>query len=217
MSRFDLQRERMVEQQLVGITDPAVRRALAAVPRHAFVPDALGAQAYANGALPIGQQQTISQPFIVARMTELLLLTGTEKVLEIGTGSGYQTAVLARLCARVISVERVGELASAARRRLADLRLNNITVLQADGTLGRSEYAPYDAILVTAGAPDVPRPLLAQLADGGRLVLPVGDSESQQLLRITRRGDSFERETFDDCRFVPLIGRFGWSPRPGTP
>ena len=211
MSQFDVQRQRMVDQQLRGIVDPAVLRALAAVPRHAFVPDALGAQAYADRPLPIGKKQTISQPWIVARMSELLQLTGRETVLEIGTGSGYQTAVLAQLCARVVSVERVGELASAARRRLSELRCKNVTVLQADGTLGRSEYAPFDAILVTAGAPAVPRPLLGQLADGGRLVLPVGDAETQTLLRVTRRGDAHERETFEACRFVPLIGRFGWN------
>jgi protein-L-isoaspartate(D-aspartate) O-methyltransferase len=211
VSRHAVQRERMVEQQLSGIVDPAVRRALASVPRHAFIPAALDAQAYADRPLPIGQRQTISQPWIVARMSELLGLSGTEKVLEIGTGSGYQTAVLAQLCSRVISLERVGELASSARRRLSDLRLNNVTVLQADGTLGRSEYAPFDAILVTAGAPDVPRPLLGQLADGGRLVLPVGDADVQTLVRVTRRGDAFEREEFEGCRFVPLIGRFGWN------
>jgi protein-L-isoaspartate(D-aspartate) O-methyltransferase len=211
VSRYDLPRARMVEDQLPPGTDPAVRRAMAEVPRHLFVPDALGSVAYSDRPLPIGQNQTISQPRIVARMTELLGLTGDERVLEIGTGSGYQTAVLARLCARVVSVERVGELAAAARRRLSELRLHNVTVLQADGTLGRSEYAPFDAILVTAGAPDVPRPLLGQLAEGGRLVVPVGDAETQVLVRITRRGDVFEREEFDGCRFVPLIGRFGWN------
>ncbi len=211
MSRFDVQRQRMVDQQLGDIEDAEVRRALAAVPRHAFVPDALSAQAYTDRPLPIGQRQTISQPWIVARMTELLELSPTDTVLEIGTGSGYQTAVLSHLCARIVSVERVGELASAARRRLSELRARNVTVLQADGTLGRSEYAPFDAILVTAGAPDVPRPLLGQLADGGRLVLPVGGSDVQTLIRVTRTGDAFERDEFEACRFVPLIGRFGWN------
>ena len=211
MSRFDVQRQRMVDQQLRDIADPAVRRALASVARHEFVPEALGSAAYSDRPLPIGQKQTISQPWIVARMSELLALTGSETVLEIGTGSGYQTAVLSHLCARVVSLERVGELASAARRRLSELRCKNVTVLQADGTLGRSEYAPFDAILVTAGAPDVPRPLLGQLAEGGRLVLPVGGADAQTLLRVTRRGDTYQRERFEDCRFVPLIGRFGWN------
>lgn len=211
MSRFDVQRARMVDQQMGSIGDPRVLQALRDVPRHLFVPDALGAQAYADRPLPIGQKQTISQPWIVARMTELLALSGDETVLEIGTGSGYQTAVLSRVAKRVISVERVGELASAARRRLSELRAHNVTVLQADGTLGRSEYAPFDAILVTAGAPKVPRPLLGQLGEGGRLVLPVGDADVQTLARVTRRGDTFEREEFESCRFVPLIGRFGWT------
>ncbi len=210
MSRFDLQRKRMVDNQLASITDPRVRDALNAVPRHLFVPTSLQDRSYEDGALPIGSRQTISQPWIVARMTELLELQGDELVLEVGTGSGYQAAVLAKLCRRLITVERLGELAKSAQRRLHDLGLRNVTVLQADGTLGRSEYAPYDAILVTAGGPAVPRPLKSQLADGGRLVAPVGGADVQTLVRITRHGDEFVEERFEACRFVPLVGRFGW-------
>ncbi len=213
MSQFDLARARMVGQQLGDIRDERVLAAMAEVPRHLFVPSVLQARAYEDGPLPIDKRQTISQPWIVARMTELLALTGDETVLEIGTGSGYQAAVLARLCRRVITVERHGELATKARTRLEGLGYRNVTVLSGDGTLGRSEHAPYDGILVTAGAPEVPTPLVAQLAPGGRLVVPVGGRDVQALVRVTaplEPGGGAVTERFTGCRFVPLVGRFGW-------
>ncbi|MCP4871277.1 MAG: protein-L-isoaspartate(D-aspartate) O-methyltransferase [Proteobacteria bacterium] len=203
----------MVAQQLGGISDGRVLAAMAEVPRHRFVPQILRERAYDDAPLPIDERQTISQPWIVARMSELLELTGAEKVLEIGTGSGYQAAILSRLCKRVISVERHGALAAKARKKLEKLGIRNVTVLAGDGTLGRSEHAPYDAIIVTAGAPEVPRPLVSQLAPGAHLVVPVGSMETQKLLRITAPptpdGEP-TTETFTGCRFVPLLGRFGW-------
>jgi len=214
---FEGARAKMVQQQLGGITDARVLAAMAEVPRHRFVAEIYRDRAYDDRPLPIDERQTISQPWIVARMTELLELNGTEKVLEIGTGSGYQAAILSKLCKRVITVERHGPLAAKARKKLEKLGLHNITVLAGDGTLGRSEHAPFDAIIVTAGAPEVPRPLVSQLAPGAKLVVPVGDGENQTLLRITAPptpdGEPVT-ETFTDCRFVPLIGRFGWKDRP---
>ena len=214
--RFETLRRKMVQQQLQSIVDPRVREAMGKVPREHFVSGVMRPRSYEDGPLPIGSGQTISQPWIVARMTELLDLHGDEKVLEIGTGSGYQTAVLALLAREVISIERHGELARAARKRLSDLGLTGVTALVSDGTLGRSEYAPFDAVLVTAGAPDLPARLIEQLAIGGRLVIPVGDARSQTLVRVTREPDGsdgslrWREERFEDCRFVPLIGRFGW-------
>lgn len=214
MPRFARARARMVEQQLSDIADRRVREALAAVPRHLFVGDVLRSKAYDDGPLPIGQGQTISQPWIVARMTELAELHPDDVVLEIGTGSGYQAAVLATLVKRVYTIERHRDLAKQARRLLEGIGYQNITVLAADGTLGRSEYAPFDAIVVTAGAPQEPRTLRGQLADEGRLVVPVGDRQRQDLLRVTRYGEGddsdYASERFEACRFVPLIGRFGW-------
>jgi protein-L-isoaspartate(D-aspartate) O-methyltransferase len=204
----------MVDRQLADISDDRVREAMAEVPRHLFVEPVLQAQAYDDRPLPIGLSQTISQPWIVARMTQLLSLTGPETVLEIGTGSGYQAAVLARLCKRVFTIERHGELAQQARRLLSELEIHNVTVLVADGTLGRSEFGPFDAILVTAGAPSVPGPLVSQLKVGGRLVVPVGDAHVQTLLRLTRQAEdapeTTTEEEFGACRFVPLLGMFGW-------
>ncbi len=214
--RFETLRRKMVQQQLRGITDPRVREAMGKVPREHFVKGVMRPRAYEDNPLPIGNGQTISQPKVVARMTELLDLHGDEKVLEIGTGSGYQTAVLALLVREVVSIERHGELARTARKRLSDLGLSGVTVLVSDGTLGRSEYAPFDAVLVTAGAPDLPRRLIEQLSPGGRLVIPVGDAKTQTLVRVTREPDGpdgslrWREERFDDCRFVPLVGRFGW-------
>ncbi len=213
--RYAVVRQRMVDQQLSDIRDERVRASLAAVPRHCFVPSILQGRAYEDGPLPIDKRQTISQPWIVARMTELLELKGDEKVLEIGTGSGYQTAVLAPLCGRVISVERHGELAKTARKRLEKLGVRNVTVLAGDGTMGRSEFAPFDAILVTAGAPDIPGPLLSQLKPGGVLVIPIGDEATQELVRVRGPLDPESDaepaiERFGACRFVPLLGRFGW-------
>ena len=210
--RFEQARRKMVERQLKSITDVRVLAAMQEVPRHLFVPQVLQRRAYEDGPLPIARRQTISQPWIVARMTELLELEGDETVLEVGTGSGYQAAVLSRLCAKVITVERHGELAQEARAVLSKVGARNVTVLAGDGTMGRSEYAPFDAVLVTAGGPDVPTPLVDQLRPGGRLVIPVGNRELQKLIRVRRQQGEAEpaRETFDGCRFVPLLGRFGW-------
>ncbi len=205
-------RKRMVEEQLKarGIRDQRVLRAMEAVPRHLFVRPEDQEWAYADGPLPIGYGQTISQPYIVARMTELLGLKGDEKVLEIGTGSGYQAAILAHLAREVHTVERIPELVEMARQRLAKLGLTNVHVHHGDGTLGWPEAAPYDAILVTAAAPKVPEPLLEQLAEGGRLVAPVGSRGLQYLERWTREGQTFHRERFEPVAFVPLIGSYGW-------
>lgn len=215
-SRFDTLRRRMVEQQLGNIEDLRVVAAMFRIPREHFVSRVMQHRAYDDRPLPIGEGQTISHPWIVARMTELLRLDGHEKVLEIGTGSGYQTAVLGVLADKVISVERIGELARMARRRLSDLGLTNVTVLASDGTMGRSEYAPYDAVLVTAGAPAVPERIVEQVRVGGRVVIPVGDESTQVLLRLMRTPDAedgtvqWREERFENCRFVPLIGRYGW-------
>jgi len=195
-----------------GISDPRVLDVLNRVPRHEFVPEALRSQAYKDNALPIASGQTISQPFIVARMTELLELRGTERVLEIGSGSGYQTAVLAGLARRVYAIERLETLALPAKRKLLELGFRNISFRCDDGTNGWEFYAPYDAILVAAGGPDVPRPLLDQLEMGGRLVIPVGENQKNQILvRVTRTERGFQSENFGPCSFVPLIGRHGWN------
>jgi protein-L-isoaspartate(D-aspartate) O-methyltransferase len=194
------------------ILDTRVLEAMRAVPRHFFVPEALQANAYGDHALPIAANQTISQPFIVARMTELLELDERSRVLEIGAGSGYQTAVLSRLAAQVYAIERIGELARVAQARIRQLGIYNATVKCFDGTLGWSAHAPYDAILVAAGGPEVPEPLLAQLKVGGRLVIPVGETrESQRLVRVIREEKDFQREDHGACAFVPLIGHYGWS------
>jgi len=205
-------RERMVAEQLEarGIRNRRVLDAMRRVPRHLFVEEALAPQAYGDYPLPIGEKQTISQPFIVAQMTEALQLKGPEKVLEIGTGSGYQTAVLAELAAKVYSVERVRALYDRARRILEQLRYYNVAIKLGDGSLGWDEQAPYDAIIVTAAAPEVPEPLTRQLADGGKLVIPVGDRYNQELKRYTRRGEELEEEDLGACRFVPLLGQHAW-------
>jgi len=195
----------------MGIADPRVLDAVARVPRHRFVPDAALPYAYADGPLAIGHGQTISQPFMVAAMTEALKLTGGERVLEVGTGSGYQCAVLAELAGSVITIERVPELSARAGAVLADLGYDNVTLRVGDGTLGVPEEAPYDAIIVTAGAPATPAPLLAQLADGGRLVIPEGGRGIQTLTRYTRERGRTRAESLMECMFVPLIGTHGWS------
>ncbi len=211
MSQYGVARGRMIAQQLANINCDRVLEVMGTLPRHEFVPEVLRHRSYEDGPLPIDKRQTISQPWIVARMTELLELSRTDLVLEIGTGSGYQTAVLSRLCKKVISVERHSELAKKARALLEVLKLSNVTVLSGDGTLGRSEFAPYDAILVTAGAPSVPRPLKNQLRVGGRLVLPVGDEQVQELVLVRRESETeYSEQRFGGCRFVPLLGRFGW-------
>jgi protein-L-isoaspartate(D-aspartate) O-methyltransferase len=202
----------MVEEQIVqrGVKDVRVLDALRTVPRHLFVPEAERDFAYDDRPLPLGYGQTISQPYIVAVMTEALQLSGNEKVLEVGTGSGYQAAILALLASEVCSVERIPELASAAAGRLFRLGVHNVTVLCRDGSLGLSEEAPFDAIIVTAAAPQPPRALVDQLADGGRIVVPSGDRDDQKLLKITRHGDSVTQEDLGLCVFVPLIGEGGW-------
>jgi protein-L-isoaspartate(D-aspartate) O-methyltransferase len=205
-------RVQMVDRQIAGrgIRDPRVLETLREVPRHLFVPDDQRPHAYEDRALPIASGQTISQPYIVAVMTELLAPEATHKVLEIGTGSGYQAAILARLSRQVTSIERHAELADAARRRLQALGITNVDVLVGDGTEGLPGDAPFDRILVTAGAPAVPESLKVQLAERGRLVLPVGPSGYQHLTVVDRFGTSFEQREHDPCVFVPLIGRHGW-------
>lgn len=204
-------RVRLVEQlREQGIRDLAVLRAFAETPRHLFVPDAVRHRAYENAALPIGAGQTISQPFTQARTLEALRLRGTEKVLEIGTGSGYQTALLSRLVALVFTVERVHALALAAQQALRAAGAGNVSVLLGDGTLGWSAYAPYDAVLVAAGGPEVPQPLLEQLAPGGRLLIPLGAKDAQELTMIERAPDGLRRRSLGDARFVPLVGEHGF-------
>ncbi len=193
------------------IGDERVLEAMNRVPRHLFVPDALRSQAYKDNALPIAGGQTISQPFIVARMTELLQLRGDERLLEIGAGSGYQTAVLSNLARRVYSVERLATLAAELKKKVVAFGLRNVSVRCDDGTTGWPIYSPYDAILVAAGGPEVPEPLVEQLAVGGRLVVPVGNTQrSQVLIRITRTETGLDREECGSCVFVPLIGEHGW-------
>lgn len=211
---YTVARRRMVQQQIVArdINDPRLINAMNKVPRHLFVDEGLRGHAYADGSLPIGHKQTISQPYIVAAMSAALELQGHERVLEIGTGSGYQTAILAMLAKRVYSVERIAALATRARKVLDHLQLSNVNIKIADGTLGWKDQAPFDAILVAAGAPDIPQEYLNQLATGGKLVLPIGSYNQQSLIRITRLGDDqFQREELMGCRFVPLIGEAGWA------
>lgn len=211
---YRIPRQRMIERlrDHYGIQDERVLEAMRAIPRHFFVPEALQGRAYGDHALPIAANQTISQPFIVARMSELLEVDDRSRVLEIGAGSGYQTAVLARLVAQVFAIERIAELAREAQSRIRQLGIYNATVKCFDGTLGWSAHAPYDAILVAAGGPEVPEPLMSQLQAGGRLVIPVGDSrESQRLVRVIKTEKGYEREDHGPCAFVPLIGHYGWS------
>ncbi len=204
--------ERMVDEQIRArhVRDERVLEAMLRVPRHRFVGDAFRHRAYDDCPLPIGEGQTISQPYIVARMLELLQLRGDETVLDIGAGSGYQTALLALLARRVVAIERVGVLARTARRRLEAMEIANAVVICADGTLGWSEEAPYGGILVAAGAPSTPPMLLEQLADGGHLVVPIGGRAVQDLMVYRREGDRCEERNDGGCRFVPLIGRDGW-------
>ncbi len=202
----------MVRNQLIarGIKDKNVLRVMGKIQRHLFIEEALVGEAYSDHPLPIGHKQTISQPYIVALMTEALELTGQERVLEIGTGSGYQTAILAELAEKVYTIERIRPLMEKARRLLAELGYTNVIMKAFDGTLGWREYEPFDAIMVTAGAPELPKPLLAQLADGGRMIVPIGDRFSQNLVRVRREKDGFKEEDFGGCRFVDLIGVYGW-------
>lgn len=212
-SAFAINRDRMVAEQLVGrgIRDPQVLAAMRAVPRHLFVEDAMQEQAYGDFPLPIGGGQTISQPYIVALMTEALALSGREKALEVGTGSGYQAVVLSQLCARVCTVERVESLLNRARRNFDRLRCHNILSRLADGTEGWPTEAPFDRIIVTAACPEVPEPLLAQLADPGLLVMPVGDRSGQILELVELVQGEYKVQELARVRFVDLIGAHGWS------
>jgi len=208
-----LARDRMVRELIErrGVRDPRVLAAMREVPRHLFVREHLMSQAYGDHALPIGEAQTISQPFIVARMTEILELDAARhKVLEVGTGSGYQTAILARLARWVYSLERIPELAHQAIRRMRQLGILNVKIQAFDGTVGWSDVAPFDRILVTAGAPVAPRPLLEQLGSGGRLLVPEGDRRRQRLVLYERIGRKVRRQELDEVAFVPLLGRHGW-------
>ena len=202
----------MVERHIAarGIRDPRILQAMREVPRHRFVPQVMASKAYGAGALPIGAKQTISQPFIVARMIELLELTGKEKVLEIGTGTGYQAVVLSKLCAKVFSIERINELALRAAELFRELKVNNASVKVFDGTYGWSDQAPFDRIIVAAAAPQVPEPLVQQLTRTGRMVIPIGAEGSQRLARVTRVGTGVQIEDCGSADFVPLVGKFGW-------
>lgn len=202
----------MLQEQIIArsVRDPRVIEVLRKVPRHLFVDAGLVSRAYEDSALPIGEKQTLSQPYMAARMTEALQLTGEEKALEIGTGSGYQTALLAELCFNVFSVEKIRALSRQARALLDRLEYHNIALHVGDGTIGWSDHAPYDVIIVTAGAPHLPQPLLDQLAVGGRMVIPVGDAKNQALLRVTRDAAGLHQEELEDCRFVKLLGKYGW-------
>ena len=212
MIDFPKARLKMVEEQIVsrGVSDSKLIAAMKKIPRHLFVEEALQNQAYSDHPLPIGEKQTISQPYMVALMTEALLLTGKEKVLEIGTGSGYQTAILAELSEKVFSIERIRPLALRARKLLYELGYFNVEIKIFDGTFGWMEESPFDAMIVTAGSPDIPQPLIDQLAIGGRLVIPVGDAFVQDLFRVTKIEEGIKKEDLGGCRFVKLIGKYGW-------
>ncbi len=215
---YEAARNHMVAHQIRarGVRDERVLAAMQTVPRHLFVPASHRDAAYEDEPLPIGAGQTISQPYIVAAMTEALSLTGAERVLEVGAGSGYQAAILSRVAREVIAVESQTELIEPARRHLAELGYINARIEQGDGSAGWPEAAPYDAILVAAAAPAIPPPLIEQLADGGRLVIPVGSSEQQDLLRIQKTRGRTVQQSVCACRFVPLLGRYGW-PDTGKP
>ncbi|MCE5299204.1 MAG: protein-L-isoaspartate(D-aspartate) O-methyltransferase [Methanoregulaceae archaeon] len=205
-------RDRMVEMQIAarGIKDERVLSAMRSVPRHIFVPEEARAAAYGDYPLPIGHGQTISQPYIVAMMTSLLEIRPQDRVLEIGAGSGYQAAILGRLAQEVISIERIPEVAHLAEKNLATAGIMGVRVIVGDGTLGYPDLAPYDAVLITAATPSVPSPLIDQLAEGGRLVAPVGSRDLQELVRLTRKGSELSREFFGGVVFVPLLGEHGW-------
>ncbi len=212
MINFQKARDRMVETQLIrrGISDSRVLEAMRKVPRHQFVEEALQEQAYSDYPLPIGEKQTISQPYIVALMTETLHLRGDEKILEIGTGSGYQAAILAELAGRVFSIERYPGLAFRANQILQKLGYRNVIIRVADGSLGWPDEAPFDGILATAGTPKIPQPLEDQLVVGGRLIIPVGDRLSQELVQVERAPDGIRKTNLGGVRFVDLVGKWGW-------
>ena len=210
--KFQRLRNEMVTKQIIarGINDPRVVAAMRAVPRHLFVSEAMMDQAYGDFPLPIGEQQTISQPYIVAEMTQALQLTPDDRVLEIGTGSGYQAAVLAQIAFRVYTIERIYSLYTRTRKLFDRLRYHNIVTRYSDGTTGWRDEGPFDAIIVTAGAPEVPAVLLSQLAMDGRMVIPVGDRHSQDLIRLHRDEQGIHQTNLGGCRFVKLIGEHGW-------
>lgn len=213
LDEFEILRKRMIKrlQEHYKIKDEKVLSVMSVMPRHFFLPTALKSQAYADNALPIAGNQTISQPYIVAKMTELLELTPTARVLEIGAGSGYQTAILSQIARSVYAIERVPQLATEAQNRLNELKIHNVVLRCGDGTIGWEVYAPFDGILVAAGGPTMPEPLLSQLKLGGKLVIPIGqDQQSQRLIRITRTDRGYKTEDFGGCAFVPLIGEHGW-------
>lgn len=213
LSSWDKNREKMVEEQLIprGINDEATLRAMRTVPRHVFVDDAMGSSAYGDHPLPIGAGQTISQPYIVALMTQALALKGHERVLEIGTGSGYQAAVLSRICDRVYTVERIDSLLIRARKIFDQLHYHNITSRLDDGTEGWPSEAPFDAIIVTAGGPSIPEPLIEQLTDPGRMIIPVGDQYLQELKLLEKIDGAIQTNTIELVRFVNLVGTHGWT------
>ena len=212
MTNEEKERSRMVDEQIVsrGVKNERVLVAMRKVPRHEFLPEAIRGMAYADNALPLGEGQTMSQPYMVALMTEFLALTGTERVLEIGTGSGYQAAVLAELCGKVYTVERIKTLADKARATLDRLGYKSVAIKTYDGTYGWKEMAPFDAIMVTAGSPDIPAPLVEQLKEGGRMVIPVGERYGQELIKVVKTADGRITERSIPCAFVPLIGNHGW-------
>jgi protein-L-isoaspartate(D-aspartate) O-methyltransferase len=209
---YDQERQRMVDGQIInrGIKDERVLAAMRKIPRHEFLPEAIRGMSYSDNALPLGEGQTMSQPYMVALMTELLGLKGTERVLEIGTGSGYQAAVLSELCEKVYTVERIKSLADKARAQLDRLGYRSVAIKVFDGTYGWKEASPFDAIMVTAGAPEVPAPLVEQLKEGGRMVVPVGDRYGQGLVLVTRTAEGTTTQQSIPCVFVPLIGTHGW-------
>jgi len=209
---YKQERSRMVDEQIAGrgVKDERVLAVMRKIPRHEFLPEGIRGMAYNDSALPLGEGQTMSQPYMVALMTELLGLKGAERVLEIGTGSGYQAAVLAELCQKVYTVERIKTIADKARATLDRLGYKSVAIKIYDGTYGWKEMAPYDAIIVTAGSPDIPAPLVEQLKEGGRLVIPVGDRYGQQLITVVKTAEGMITERSIPCVFVPLIGNHGW-------
>lgn len=217
-THWDAAREEMVARQLRrrGIWSPKILGAMAAVPRHLFVPPEHAGNAYRDSPLPIGEGQTISQPYIVAIATQALSLEGGESVLEVGAGCGYQAAILSLLAREVTTVESQPKLAAAARARLQRLGFTNVRLMDADGSAGWPAWAPYQAILVSAAAPRIPGPLIDQLAEGGRLVIPVGNRETQELVKVTKTGTELKTVTICNCRFVPLLGLYGWSEQSGA-
>ena len=212
MINYEKERSRMVDEQIAGrgVKDERVLAVMRKIPRHEFLPEGIRGMAYNDSALPIGEGQTMSQPYMVALMTEFLGLKGTERVLEIGTGSGYQAAVLAELCQKVYSVERIKTVADKARATLDRLGYKSVAIKVYDGTYGWKEMAPFDAIIVTAGSPDIPAPLVEQLKEGGRMVIPVGDRYGQQLITVVKTSEGTITERSIPCVFVPLIGNHGW-------